>query len=109
MRFCNQSLAWQAPEIHAGLPLAASAYIGQGLFAVPPPVGPAAGPAVGGTVDHVAVLNALRGLKYNKEYLTDKYKIPMVIAMQLKEPLPKEGLLPFLKQYPNVFEVTAVG
>ena len=67
VRFCNQSLAWQVLEIHAGLPLAASACIGQGLFAVPPPVGPAAGPAVGGTVDHVAVLNALRGLKYNKE------------------------------------------
>ena len=83
----------------------------QSITAVPPLVGLPAGPAVGSIVDHVAVLNALRGLQYNKEYLTaqDSGRIPNGIATQLKELLPKHGLLPFLKQYPNFFEVTLSG
>ena len=110
--FDERSLAWQVPEVHVGQPLAATACIGQACSALPPPVGPVApvmGPAVGGTIDHDAVLNALRGLKCNKEYLTAQDRIPMGIAMQLKDLLPKEGLLPFLKQYPNFFEVTLSG
>ena len=107
--FNTNSLAWQVPEIHAGQPLAASACIGQALAAAPPPVGPAAGPAVGGIDDHVAILTALQGLKINKEYLTLRDRIPTDIAMQLKDLLPKDGLLPFLKQYPNFFEVTISG
>ena len=35
--------------------------------------------------------------------------IPKSIAMQLKDLLPKEGLLPFLKQYPQYFDVTMTG
>eukprot|EP00974_Lingulodinium_polyedra_P102993 9970573-Lingulodinium_polyedra.AAC.1 len=41
--------------------------------------------------------------------LTEKTNIPMAIALMLKDLLPTDGLLPFLQQYPNFFEVTFVG
>ena len=109
--FDERSLAWQVPEVHDSRPLVATVNIGNAESPVPPSCEP---PAVGSTgrpaVDgHAAVLDALRGLQTNKVYLTPNSKIPMGVAMQLKDLLPKDGLLPFLQQYPNLFEVTLTG
>ena len=117
--FDDRSLAWQVPEVHAGQPLVATVNIGNAASPVPgspgppscrscrePPAVGSTGRAVGG---HAAVLDALRGLHTNKVYLTPKSKIPMNVAMPLKDLLPKDGLLPFLQQYPNLFEVTLTG
>ena len=59
--FWNHSLAWQFPEIHTG------------QYRI---------------VDHVAVLNCLRGLECNEEYYSSR--IPMGIMMKLKMLLPEE-------------------
>ena len=110
--FDERSLAWQVPEVHVGQPLVATVNIGNAESPVPPscrepPAVDSTGrPAVGG---HAAVLDALRGLHTNKVYLTPNSKIPMNVAMLLKDLLPKDGLLPFLQQYPNLFEVTLTG
>ena len=72
-------MAWQFPEIHTGQPR---------------------------IVDHVAVLNCLRGLECNEEYYSSR--IPMGIMMQLKKLLPEDGLLPFLKQHPRIFDITII-
>ena len=122
MRSASTTGAWHGPEVHAGQPLVATVNIGNAASPVPdevpdppscrscrepPAVGiGSTGRAVGG---HVAVLDALRGLHKNKVYLTPKSKIPKNIAKSLKDLLPKDGLLPFLQQYPNLFEVTLTG
>ena len=104
--FDDRSLAWQVPEVHAGQPLVATVNIGNAASPVPdevpdppscrscpePPAFSSTGRAVGGDA---AVLDALRGLHTNKVYLAPKSKIPMGVAMQLKDLLPKDGLLPF--------------
>lgn len=96
--FDERSLAWQVPEVHVGQPLLATVNIGNAESPVPPscrepPAVVSAGrPAVGG---HAAVLGVLRGLHTNKVYLTPKSKLPMSVALQLKDLLPKDGLLPF--------------
>ena len=105
--FDERSLAWQVPEVHVGQPLVATVNIGNAESPVPPSCWEP--PAVGSTGGHAAVLDALRGLHTNKVYLTSKSKIPMDVARQLKDLLPKGGLLPFLQQYPNLFEVTLTG
>ena len=87
--------------------MVASACIGQALSPVPPLVRPDVGPA-DDDIDHVAVLNVLRRLERNKEYL-GAYKVPMAIAMQLDQVLPKGGLLDFLTKYPCFFDVTIIG
>ena len=57
--FERESLAWQIPEIHVGQPLTATVILGTAHVAAPAPH--IARPAVGG-IDHVVVLDALRGL-----------------------------------------------
>ena len=117
VRFTEQSLAWQIPEIRAGQPLAAfgqHAGPGQPLAAMqpiaPPPA--AAGPIEPAAGGDEAVLEILRSLRINTEYQTcqtAKHRIPAAIGKQLEHVLKKHGLLPFLQRYPQYFEVTLTG
>ena len=106
--FTHRSLAWQMQEFHAGQPLAAMGF--PELPETQPTTGSVGGPPGAGRMDDDdAVLDVLRGLRCDKEYLTSNSKMPTAIGKQLGDLLPKGGLLTFLQRYPNYFEVTLTG
>ena len=102
--FVEQSLAWQIPEVHHGQPLVANLKLGDAESPVPLPRCEPPQPPPPGVADHVAVLDTLRHLQKNKEYVMQR--IPWRVAGHLADHLPKDGLLQFLRQYPNLFKVT---
>ena len=107
-----RSLALQSTEFHVDYPSwqlsVATANIGN---AESPPavggVGGTGGPAVKAAVGgHASVLRALQRLEKGRLYLTPISRMPPSIETQIDMLLPEDGLLQFLQQYPNLFEVT---
>jgi hypothetical protein len=105
----RHSLRAQIPEWQNDQPLAVQERIGAAVSVLPPAIGVSHhAPAVGG--DDQAVLEILRGLQVNKEYLrTQGPGVPTAVGRALNDVLPKQGLLPFLQTFPQYFEVTLTG
>ena len=99
--FVEQSLAWQIPEVHGGQPLVANLKLGDAESPVPLPRCEPPQPPPPGVGDHVAVLDTLRDLEKNKEYVTHSKMssdscsvIPPLVTSSSSSVPPSETLWP---------------